>query len=85
MEAHEYAKIEASKKYERYTIDALGCNKIKGANFLQRVEDGDGARALKECFELKVPQHINEYNERAEVRKLKKPFYQLIDLHEYSE
>jgi len=71
--AHNYARDEASKAYERYSIEKLGCNETD-MDYLTRVENGDGALALKDCFEYAKDNRHEQ----------SKPFYQLVDLHEHS-
>jgi len=71
--AHNYARDEASKAYERYSIEKLGCNET-AMDYLTRVENGDGALALKDCFEYAKDNRHEQ----------SKPFYQLVDLHEHS-
>jgi hypothetical protein len=76
-EEYEHAKVEASKAYERFFIEFLECDKAsEDSNFLERVESGDGPQALKECIEYKASEDGR--------KKRRKPFYQIVNLHEYS-
>mmetsp|Transcript_4168 Transcript_4168/g.5656 ORF Transcript_4168/g.5656 Transcript_4168/m.5656 type:complete len:438 (-) Transcript_4168:166-1479(-) len=78
-QAHNYARTEASKAYERYYIERIGCNETN-MNYLSRVEEGDGAKAMRDCSE-----HVLETMDDDEDIRFIKPFYQLVDLHEHSD
>ena len=90
-EEHDCAKIESSRAYERFFIDTMGCDdgysenddNKSGGIFIERVDSGDGVQAMKECVERNKPEGIEE-DEWEEAIVDKKPFYQLVNMHQYS-
>eukprot|EP00566_Odontella_aurita_P009495 CAMPEP_0113588974 /NCGR_PEP_ID=MMETSP0015_2-20120614/35827_1 /TAXON_ID=2838 /ORGANISM="Odontella" /LENGTH=500 /DNA_ID=CAMNT_0000494935 /DNA_START=422 /DNA_END=1924 /DNA_ORIENTATION=+ /assembly_acc=CAM_ASM_000160 len=87
---HERARIEAGKDYERHFVEIMKCDEVKaeavdddGRDLMAMIEDGDGMEAMRMCMESLVPDYITDERERDDYMVERKPFYQLVNVHEY--